>query len=80
VDEELFKMDEIKLEVMRSRGAGGQVRQLFVEVESCSDKWKSTSTKLNLPSDSLICPPASLSLCKTNVVNTRFVGQVFVTL
>lgn len=26
VDEELFKMDEVKIEVMRSRGAGGQVR------------------------------------------------------
>jgi peptide chain release factor 1 len=27
-DEELFSMDDVKLEVMRSRGAGGQVISL----------------------------------------------------
>lgn len=29
VDEELFSMDDIKIEVMRSRGAGGQVCRIL---------------------------------------------------
>jgi len=32
-DEELFSMDDIKLEVMRSRGAGGQVFPPFLAVD-----------------------------------------------
>lgn len=63
-EEELFTMDEIKLEVMRSRGAGGQVRFLFLHFlplslfvgRSLMDPFTpllnlySTSTKRNQPS------------------------------
>lgn len=49
VDEELFKMDEVRIEVMRSRGAGGQVCAQLIKVGSDIDSPCSMSTKPNLP-------------------------------
>jgi len=45
-DDDLFSMDDIKLEVMRARGAGGQVRSLTSTIDfTAADVLNSTSTK-----------------------------------
>ena len=51
VKDDLFSLDDVKVEVMRSRGAGGQVEQpdSFSGI-SHADLWCSTSIKLSLPS------------------------------
>lgn len=49
VDEDLFKMDEVRIEVMRARGAGGQVRQLSEGLNQLLDFEHSTSTKQSPP-------------------------------
>lgn len=58
-EEELFSMNDIKLEVMRARGAGGQVAKhlcpLIPYIFTLTPQ--STSTKRNQLSDSLIYPP-----------------------
>ena len=69
--EELFTMDEIKLEVMRARGAGGQVRAHSILQGSTLTGIDSTSTKPNQQSDSPTSRLVSLSLCKTSAVNIR---------
>jgi peptide chain release factor 1 len=46
---ELFSMDEIKIEVMRARGAGGQVCLRLIIFLSLSSRQDSTSTKQNPP-------------------------------
>ena len=58
-EEELFSMDDIKLEVMRARGAGGQVttKHVISQYHTYSLSPKSTSTKRNQPSGSPIYPP-----------------------
>lgn len=51
-DEELFSMDDVKLEVMRSRGAGGQVFfHLLMQFMPRLNFQFSTSTKQNRPFD-----------------------------
>jgi protein subunit release factor A len=49
VDDNLFKMEDVRIEVMRSRGAGGQVR-VSVHVSRralLNHPFLSTSTKLS---------------------------------
>lgn len=45
--EELFSMDDVKVEVMRSRGAGGQVSRSRLSY-SLPHTWSSMSIKLSL--------------------------------
>ena len=55
-DEELFSMDDIKLEVMRARGAGGQVtKHLYLLTYLLTPQ--STLTKQNQPFVSPTYPP-----------------------
>ena len=57
-EEELFSMDDIKLEVMRARGTGGQVSNfLYLSVSTYLPSPRSTSTKLNQPSGLPTYPP-----------------------
>ena len=49
-DDNLFKMDDVKIEVMRSRGAGGQVRTcFFLALKSLSLVFLSMSIKPSRP-------------------------------
>lgn len=52
MDEATFQIDEkeVKAEVMRSRGAGGQVMMIIPSGDMCSG-FSSTSTKLNRQCD-----------------------------
>lgn len=71
VDEELYKMEDVKLEVMRSKGAGGQVCTPFDNVDAPLIFAFSTSTKLNLPYDLHTYQLVSLSRCRMSEVNIR---------
>lgn len=71
VDEDLFKMEDVKIEVMRSKGAGGQVRVLPSDTTVYLMLPSSMSTKPNLPFDSRTSPLVLLSLCKMSVVNIQ---------
>jgi hypothetical protein len=46
-EEDLFKMEDIKLEVMRARGAGGQVCFYVLPAENHAELRYSTSIKRN---------------------------------
>lgn len=64
--ESTFQIDEkeVKVEVMRSRGAGGQVSMIMYG-GSVYSALPSTSTKPNRLCDSHISPPASQYRCRT---------------
>lgn len=58
-DDELIKMEDVKLEVMRARGAGGQVRSLFPPYPSSKPTFR--KTQLPLPSKSTLTKRNPLS-------------------
>ena len=67
-------MSDIKLEVMRARGAGGQVDTIINDLtHHLNDIPSSTSTKPNLPYVSRTYLLESQSPCKTNGANIRLV-------
>jgi hypothetical protein len=72
MDESTFQIDEkeVKVEVMRSRGAGGQV-SVTILGGTMYLVFPSTSIKQNQPCGSHISPVASQYRCRTLDLNTR---------